>query len=285
MKLYLAILLLLSTFTSFSQTEDKDILLLLDSIKSIDPYLSLNKQVNELQDKNVYAYRDLRHLREKYEELAEFYIRQDLYRKAFDEIELGIIPDQTELKLFNDSKRNQNWYFDDWSLVQFPKSDSKPIIIYIEEITDLTMQESQYLDKYPIKDLGLSLYNGDIILKQRYPKIYAMIKNGKIVFQFLRLTSPIMMAMEIPRLQFPSDLSNNSNKSLKSKQKYANDLLTWISNDLSRAMISIDSKSDVLGDYIKIEKKAYSKPTIDEKITLRLEYIEFVKKKFKMAWE
>lgn len=285
MKSYLAILLLLTSFNIFSQKEDKDLLMLLDSIKAIDPYQSLNSQVNELQDKNIQVNSELRYLREKNKMVEEFYIRQDLYRKIFDQLELGINPDLSQLKIFNDSKRNQSWYFDDWSLIQFPKSDNKAIIVYIEDNADSSMQESHYFDKYTIKDFGLALYNGDTILKQRYPKVFAMIQSGKIVFQILQLAPPAMMAMQIPRLQFPSDLTNNSSKSLKNKQKYANDLLNWISTDLSQAINSFDSKRDVLQDYLKIEKKAYSKASIDDKINLRIEYIEFLKKKYRMVWE
>ena len=49
-------------------------------------------------------------------------------------------------------------------------------------------------------------------------------------------------------------------------------------------MRDIDPYRDVLGDYMKIEKKAYKKATIDEQITLRIEYIEFLKKKYRMTW-
>jgi hypothetical protein len=281
MKLYLAIILLLSSITTFSQTEDQDLLKLLDSVKAIDPIESLNSQVIELDYKNQKAYSDLRELQQEYNMLVEFYMRQNLYRKIVDQLELGITPDTSELEPFSASKRLENLYLDNWSLIQIPPSGSTlPITIYIDSGIDF----NPYFSGYNTKDFGSALTMGDAILKKLYPKVYDMIKSGKIIFQYKPLTPPIMMFMGVPGLHFPSDLSNNQNKSLKSKQKYADILLNWISTDLSKAMQDVDPERDVLGDYMKIEKKAYKKATIDEKITLRIEYIEFLKKKYRMTW-
>ncbi|QKJ63772.1 hypothetical protein [Flavobacterium sp. M31R6] len=282
MKLYLAIILLLSSIATFSQTEDQDLLKLLDSVKAIDPIESLNSQLIELDLQKTQANIDLFALRQDYNMLLEFYVRQDLYRKIVDQLELGINPDQSELEPFNSSPgRVKELYLGNWSLVQIPPAGSTlPITIYI----DSSLGGNPYFWYYPTKDFGLALSKEDAMLKKVYPKVFDMIKNGKIIFQYKPLAPQIVMAMHLPGLHFPSDLSNNSNKSLKSKQKYADVLLDWISNDLSHAMESIDPSRDVLGDYMKIEKKAYKKATIDEKITLRIEYIEFLKKKYRMTW-
>jgi hypothetical protein len=282
MKLYLALILLLSSLVTFSQTEDKDLLLLLDSIKAIDPIESLNSQLIELDEKYTQANIERFAMDQEYNMLVEFYMRQDLYRKIVDQLELGIKLDQSTLKPTYSSKRVYNFYSGNRSLIQIPPSGSTlPITIYI----DSPQGSNEFFGDYPTNDFGLALSKGDTVLKKVYPKVYNMIKSGKIIFQYESLAPQIMRAMHVPGLHFPSDLSNNSNKSLKSKQNYADVLLDWISTDLSRAMRSIDPYRDVLGDYKKIEQKAYKKATIDEKITLRIEYIEFLKKKYRMTWD
>jgi hypothetical protein len=282
MKLYLALILLLSSLVTFSQTEDKDLLLLLDSIKAIDPIASLNSQLIELDEKYTQANIERFAMDQEYNMLVEFYMRQDLYRKIVDQLELGIKLNQSTLKPAYSSKRFYNFYSGNRSLIQIPPSGSTlPITIYI----DSPQGSNEFFGDYPANDFGLALSRGDTVLKKVYPKVYNMIKSGKIIFQYESLAPQIMRAMHVPGLHFPSDLSNNSNKSLKSKQNYADVLLDWISTDLSRAMRSIDPYRDVLGDYMKIEKKAYKKATIDEKINLRIEYIEFLKKKYRMTWE
>lgn len=280
MKLYLALILLLSSLVTFSQTEDKDLLLLLDSIKAIDPIVSLNSQLIELDEKYTRANIERFAMDQEFSMLMEFYIRQDLYRKIVDQLELGIMPDQSKLYTYS-SKRFYNFYSGNKPLIQIPPSGSTlPITIYIDSAQD----SYEFFEGYPTNDFGSALSRGDTILKKVYPKVYDMIKSGKIIFSHESLAPQIMKAMHLPSLHFPSDVSNNANKSLKSKQKYADVLLDWISTDLSRAMRDIDPYRDVLGDYIKIEKKAYKKATIDEQIALRIEYIEFLKKKYRMTW-
>jgi hypothetical protein len=241
----------------------------------------LNSQLIELDEKNGQANIERFAMDQEFNMLIEFYVRQDLYRKIVDQLELGIMPDQSKLKPTYSSKRFNNFYSGNRSLIEIPPSGSTlPITIYI----DSPQGSNEFFEGYPTNDFGLALSKGDTILKKMYPKVYDMIKSGKIIFSYESLAPLIMRAMHVPNLHFPSDVSNNANKSLKSKQKYADVLLDWISTDLSQAMRSIDSNRDVLGDYMKIEKKAYKKATIDEQITLRIEYIEFLKKKYRMTW-
>jgi hypothetical protein len=280
MKLYLALILLLSSLVTFSQTEDKDLLLLLDSIKAIDPIESLNSQLIELDDKYTRANIERFALDQEFSMLMEFYIRQDLYRKIVDQLELGIMPDQSKLYTYS-SKRFYNFYTGNRPLIQIPPSGSTlPITIYI----DFSQEPNEFFEGYPTDDFGSALRRGDTILKKVYPKVYDMIKKGKIIFSYESLAPQIARAMHVPGLHFPSDSSNNKKKTLESKQKYADDLTAWMSTDLSMAMRSVDPKINVLEDYMKIEKKVYSKPTIDEKINLRIKYIEFLKKKYRMTW-
>ncbi|VXB93842.1 conserved exported hypothetical protein [Flavobacterium sp. 9R] len=282
MKLYLVLFLLLSSLVTFSQSDDKDVLNLLDSIKAIDPVESLNSQVNQLTYEIGKAQGDLRNLTQEYKMLEEFCVRQYLYRKIVDQLEFGVTPDTSELDPFITSKMRNVWLVDDWSLIEIPPTGTNfPITIFIDSSNDM----NPYFNDFPVKDFGLSMYNGDAILKKAYPNIFKKIKSGKIVFKFKQLAPMFLQFMGVPKLQFPSDLSNTKKKSLESKQKYADELLDWISSALSGAMKSVGYTSDVLGDYMKIEKKAYTKPTIDEKITLRIQYIQFLKKKYDMVWK
>jgi hypothetical protein len=282
MKLYLALFLLFSSLFTFSQSDDKNVLNLLDSIKAIDPVESLNSQVNDLAYEIGKAQGDLRNLTQNRKMLEEFSLRQLLYRKIFDQLEVGITPDISEFEPFIASKMRNVWGVDHWSLIDIPPSGSTlPITIYL----DSSNVFNPYSIDFPAKDFGLALYSGDTILKKIYPKVYDRIKSGKIIFEFKQLAPMVLQFMGVPRLQFPSNLSNTKRRSPESKQKYADELLDWIGNNLSSAMRSVEYSADVLGDYMKIEKKAYKKPTIDEKIALRIQYIQFLKKKHDLAWK
>ena len=282
MKLYLVILLMLSSFITFSQSDDKDVLKLLDSIKAFDPIENLNSQVNELSFELAKYQGDFRNLTQEYKMLEEFSLRQFLYRKILDQLESGAIPNLSEFEPFIASKMRSVWGVENWSLFEItPSGNSLPITIFIDSSSDM----NPYFNGFPVRDLGLSLYNGDAILKKLFPNVFRKIQSGKIVFKFKQLAPMILQFMGVPRLQFPTNLNNSSSKSLEAKHKYADELLEWISSALSGAMRSVGYTSDVLGDYMKIEKKAYTKPTIDQKIALRIQYIQFLKKKYDMVWK
>jgi len=100
MKLYLALFLLFSSLFTFSQSDDKDVLNLLDSINAIDPVENLTYRVNDLAYELSNVQINLRDLIEEYKMLEEFSLRQILYRKIFDQLEFGITPDTSELKSF-----------------------------------------------------------------------------------------------------------------------------------------------------------------------------------------
>jgi len=155
-----------------------------------------------------------------------------------------------------------------------------PITIYVDSFND----DNPHFN-FPAKDFGFAIYSGDTILKKIYPKVYKRIKSGTIIFKFKHLTPTVFQFMSVPKLQFPSDLSSTKRRSLESKQKYADELLNWIASNLKEAMKYVEYSADVLGDYMKIEKKAYTKPTIDEKIALRIQYIQFLTKKYDKAWK
>jgi hypothetical protein len=282
MKLYLVLFLLLSSYVTFSQSNEKEVLKLLDSIKAIDPIEDLNVQVNQLTSEIRKTQGNLRSLTQEYKMFEEFCVRQYVYRIIVDALESGITPDTSEIEPFIAKKNHDEWIVDNWSLIEMPSSGSTlPIVIFIDSNDDINPNASDF----PIKDFGVALYSGDAILKKVYPNVFNKIKDGKIVFKFKRLSPLRLLFMGVPKLQFPSDLSSSKKKSLESKQKYADELLDWISSVLSDAMKSVGYTSDVLGDYMKIEKKAYTKPTIDEKITLRIQYIQFLKKKYDMTWK
>lgn len=273
---------MLSSFITFSQSDDKDVLKLLDSIKAFDPIENLNSQVNELSFELAKYQGDFRNLTQEYKMLEEFSLRQFLYRKILDQLESGAIPNLSEFEPFIASKMRSVWGVENWSLFEItPSGNSLPITIFIDSSSDM----NPYFNDFPVRDLGLSLYNGDAILKKLFPNVFRKIQSGKIVFKFKQLAPMILQFMGVPRLQFPTNLNNSSSKSLEAKHKYADELLEWISSALSGAMRSVGYTSDVLGDYMKIEKKAYTKPTIDQKIALRIQYIQFLKKKYDMVWK
>jgi ABC-type uncharacterized transport system substrate-binding protein len=73
MKKHLVIPLLLSSFITFSQTQDKELLHLLDSINAIVPYESLYTKINEQSEEMERKSEEIRQLNESQSELNLFF--------------------------------------------------------------------------------------------------------------------------------------------------------------------------------------------------------------------
>lgn len=279
MKSYLVIPLLLFSFISFSQTDDKKILSLMDSIETIQPYERLYVQNTELSAENQRYFLKSMHLRQNEAELKEFFFRQILYRKIFDQLELGIIPDQLELENYNMPGDQEQWIDVYWKLFEIPKSDSKsPIIVFIDPDIDILLKESSAFKNYPFNDIGLAFKNGDAVLKKRYPKVYAMIKNRRIIFKDSNFETPLITAMQAPKLEFPSQLFAKTNRSPESRQKLAIDLLSWISNDAR----NYDVTGNLVPVYLKkVEKERLNNATVEQQINYRTKFIEYIIETYK----
>jgi hypothetical protein len=288
MKKYLAIPLLLFSFVTFSQTDDKEMLSLMDSIKAVDPYESLYAEINELYVKEKNHADEIHHFKEQEVELKEFFFRQILYRNVFDQLELGISPDTLELKKYRNVSiyGDAFWIPDDWSLFEFPKPDSKsPIIIFYDPGTNARLNDSQILKGYPFSDFGIAFKNEDPVLKKRYPKVYAMIKNGKLIFSPKSFATPPILAMQALKLEFPSSLFSNRDKSPQSRQILADNLLIWIS-DVAAPVLSHDyTTENLVSAYLKVEKEKLKKGNVEDKIELRMKFIEYLRKKYNAIWK
>jgi len=283
MKKYLVILLLLFSFISFSQTEDKEVLNLMDSIQAVNPYENLYAEINKLQAKERDDASIKLDLENQKAELNNFFFRQILYRKIFDQLELGITPDTLELEKYNHPIDNANFYWStaDWRLLKIPETGSKyPIVIFYDPETNTKLNDSQTLKGYPFSDFGIAFKNGDPVLKTRYPKVYAMIQSGKIVFSIKSFETPSIVAMQAIKLEFPSNLFSNTDKSLQSRQKLADNLLSWIS-DVAAPVLNKDyTTENLVSSYLKVEKEKLKKGTVEDKIELRMKFIEYLRKKY-----
>lgn len=289
MKLSLVISLLLSSIISFSQTENKEILSLIDSIKAVDPYENLYAEINELYAKEKNLAEQINVYKEQSVELKEFLFRQIIYRKVFDDLEIGIIPDTLELKKYYSFSANDNNAYlmkSDRILFVFPKSDSKsPITVYYDPSTNSRLQNSEILKGYPFSDFGLAFKNDDPVLKKIYPKVYAMIKSGKIIFSDKWFETEPVQAMQALKLEFPSIYFANTNKSLQSRQKLADNLLHWISDVAAPVLKREYTTENMVTAYLKIEKEKLKKATVDDKIELRMQFIEYLRKKYNAIWK
>ena len=283
MKKYLVILLLLFSFISFSQTEDKEVLNLMDSIQAVNPYENLYAEINKLQAKERDDASIKLDLENQKAELNNFFFRQILYRKIFDQLELGITLDPLELEKYSHPIDNANFFWPtaDWRLLKIPETGSKyPIVIFYDPETNTKLNDSQTLKGYPFSDFAIAFINGDAVLKKRYPKVYAMIQSGKIVFSIKSFETPSIVAMQAIKLEFPSNLFSNTDKSLQSRQKLADNLLSWIS-DVAAPVLNKDyTTENLVSSYLKVEKEKLKKGTVEDKIELRMKFIEYLRKKY-----
>jgi hypothetical protein len=286
MKLYVLIPFLFTSIIVFSQHERKETLTLFDSIMAIEPYEQLYSKINTLQLQNEQQRDEFTRLNDDYTKLKEYLFRQDLYKKVFDQLELGIIPDSLELQNYFRPIDNNFWIYGDWTLFDIPKPDSKsPIIIFIDPEIDADLRSSPGFKRYPFNDFGLSFYNGDTILEKRYPKVAALIKKGEIVFNVRSFAPSVIAYMQSPKLQFPSQLFINSNRSLKSRKIVAANLLSFISDQANFMIKNYDKKDNVVPSYLKLENEKLASASIDEKIDMRIKFVEFLKIKYAELWE
>ena len=286
MKLRVFIPFLLTSFITFSQQEQKEMINLFDSIQAIEPYEQLYSQINSLSFEKKNQQNELQQLRENYQTLKEFFFRQVLYRKVFDQLELGIIPDSLEIETYLNSAKNGNWIQYDWTLFEIPKLNSKaPIIIFVDANSDAIVKEYSIFKGYPFTDFGLAFYKEDTLLIKQYPKVAAMIKTGKIVFSMQSLEAPTLDKMQIMMLEFPSQLFRNTNKSITSKNMLADNLLSWISDQAAPVIKRYYPKGDIVANYLKLEKEKLANASIDKKIGLRIKFIEFLKIKYPKLWK
>jgi len=205
---------------------------------------------------------------------------------VFDQMELGITPDSLQIQNYFRPEDKKYWMYVDWTLFDIPKPDSKsPIIIFIDPEIDADLKGSPAFNGYPFKDFGLSFYKGDTLLKKRYPKVTALIKKGEIVFNLRSFAPPVYAAMQSPRLKFPSQLFKNSDKSFESKKIVAAKLLSFISDQADSVMKYNNIKDNVVPSYLKLEDQKLANASIDEKINMRLKFIEFLKIKYTEIWE
>lgn len=288
MKLYL-LTALLSSFIALSQAEDKEMLLLMDSIKAVDPYESLYTEISELYAKEKNLAETINVYKEQSVELKEFLFRQILYRKVFDDLELGITPDTLELKKYYSFCTNSNDSYlmkSDSNLFVFPISASKsPIIVYYDSGTNGKLKNSEILKGYPFSDFGIAFKNEDPIIIKMYPKVYAMMKSGKIIFSYKEFQTQPIQAMQALKLEFPSRLFTNTDKSLQSRQKLADNLLSWISYEAAPVLSHEYTTENLVTAYLKIEKEKLNKATLDDKIELRMKFIEYLRKKYNAIWK
>jgi hypothetical protein len=287
MKTYLAILLL-SSFIAFSQTDDKELLSLMDSIKAVDPYENLYTEINELYEKEKKHADEIHHFKEQEVELKEFFFRQILYREVFDQLELGITPDTLKLKKYRYTSNfgDVYWINEDWSLFEFPKPDSKsPIIVFYDPATNTRLNDSQILKGYPFDDFGIAFKNEDPVLIKRYPKVYAMFKSDKLIFSYKSFATPPILAMQALKLEFPSSFFSNRDKSNKSRQILADNLLSWISDVAAPVLSHEYTTENLVSAYLKVEKEKLKKGSVEDKIELRLKFIEYLRKKYNAIWK
>jgi hypothetical protein len=211
-----------------------------------------------------------------------FFFRQYLYRKVFDQLELGIIPDPLELekniKLHNQqSLNNANWK--PFEISQF--NNELLVVVFVDPgLRNLPL----IFDDYS-KDICLAFRNEETILKKLYPKLYKMIENNKLLFTKGPLPEYLVSAMQVPKLEFPSKLFANTNKSLEIRQKLAVNLLSWISNEVTPVVRYYDISGDIVNSYLKIEKIKLKQATVDQKIDLRIKFIEYLRKNYKILWK
>lgn len=286
MKSYVLIAFLFTSLIALSQHEKKEVLSLFDSIMAIEPYEQLYTKINTLQLENKQERDQFIRLNDDHTKLKEYFFRQDLYKKVFDQLELGITPDSLQLQNYFRPVDKKYWMHVNWTLFDIPKPDSKsPLIIFIDPEIDAALKGSPTFNGYPFKDFGLSFYNDDTLLKKRYPKVTALIKKGDIVFNVRSFAPPVYAYMQSPLLQFPSQLFINNNKSLESKKIVAAKLLSFIADQAGFVIKKNDRKDNVVPSYMKLEDQKLANASIDEKIDMRIKFIEFLKIKYVELWE
>ena len=286
MKLYVVLPFFLTSIFVFSQNENKEMHNLFDSIQAIDPYEKLYSKINTQKATIENRENQIEIVNNNTTKLKEYFFRQELYRAVFDQLESGIMPEALQIENYYNSARTAGWIDYDRKFFDIPKSNNTFfLIIFVNPYSDSQVRESSIFKGYPFADFALAFYNEDPILIKQYPKVAAMIKEGKIVFSVESFIPKTLSAMQVSILEFPSQLFTNANKSVASKNKLASDLLSFISNQVRLAIRDYNSKSDVVTSYLKLEKEKLATASIDKKIDLRIKFIEYLKIKYPKIWK
>ncbi len=286
MKLYVVLPFFLTSIFVFSQNENKEMHNLFDSIQAIDPYEKLYSKINTQKATIENRENQIEIVNNNTTKLKEYFFRQELYRAVFDQLESGIMPEALQVENYYNSAKTAGWIDYDRNFFDIPKSNNTFfLIIFVNPYSDSQLRDSSIFKGYPFTDFVLAFYNEDPILIKQYPKVAAMIKEGKIVFSVESFIPKTLSAMQVSILEFPSQLFTNANKSVASKNKLASDLLSFISNQVRLAIRDYSNKSDVVTSYLKLEKEKLANTSIDKKIDLRIKFIEFLKIKYPEIWK
>lgn len=286
MKLYVVLPFFLTSIFVFSQNENKEMHNLFDSIQAIDPYEKLYSKINTQKATIENRENQIEIVNNNTTKLKEYFFRQELYRAVFDQLESGIMPEALQVENYYNSAKTAGWIDYDRNFFDIPKSNNTFfLIIFVNPYSDSQLRDSSIFKGYPFTDFVLAFYNEDPILIKQYPKVAAMIKEGKIVFSVESFIPKTLSAMQVSMLEFPSQLFTNANKSVASKNKLASDLLSFISNQVRLAIRDYSNKSDVVTSYLKLEKEKLANTSIDKKIDLRIKFIEFLKIKYPEIWK
>lgn len=286
MKLYVVLPFFLTSIFVFSQNENKEMHNLFDSIQVIDPYEKLYSKINTQKATIENRENQIEIVNNNTTKLKEYFFRQELYRAVFDQLESGIMPEALQVENYYNSAETAGWIDYDRKFFDIPKSNNTFfLIIFVNPYSDSQVRDSSIFKDYPFTDFVLAFYNEDPILIKQYPKVAAMIKEGKIVFSVESFIPKTLSAMQVSMLEFPSQLFTNANKSVASKNKLASDLLSFISNQVRLAIRDYSNKSDVVTSYLKLEKEKLANASIDKKIDLRIKFIEFLKIKYPEIWK
>lgn len=286
MKLYVVLPFFLTSIFVFSQNENKEMHNLFDSIQAIDPYEKLYSKINTQKATIENRENQIEIVNNNTTKLKEYFFRQELYRAVFDQLESGIMPEALQVENYYNSAKTAGWIDYDRKFFDIPKSNNTFfLIIFVNPYSDSQLRDSSIFKGYPFTDFVLAFYNEDPILIKQYPKVAAMIKEGKIVFSVESFIPKTLSAMQVSMLEFPSQLFTNANKSVASKNKLASDLLSFISNQVRLAIRDYSNKSDVVTSYLKLEKEKLANTSIDKKIDLRIKFIEFLKIKYPEIWK
>lgn len=286
MKLYVVLPFFLTSIFVFSQNENKEMHNLFDSIQAIDPYEKLYSKINTQKATIENRENQIEIVNNNTTKLKEYFFRQELYRAVFDQLESGIMPEALQVENYYNSAKTAGWIDYDRKFFDIPKSNNTFfLIIFVNPYSDSQLRDSSIFKGYPFTDFVLAFYNEDPILIKQYPKVAAMIKEGKIVFSVESFIPKTLSAMQVSMLEFPSQLFTNANKSVASKNKLASDLLSFISNQVRLAIRDYSNKSDIVTSYLKLEKEKLANTSIDKKIDLRIKFIEFLKIKYPEIWK
>ena len=286
MKLYVVIPFFLTSLFVFSQNENNEMRNLFDSIQAIDPYEKLYSKINALKATLEDRENQIEIVNSNNTKLKEYFFRQELYRTVFDQLESGIMPEALQIENYYNSARTAGWIDYDRKFFDIPKSNNTFfLIIFVNPYSDSQVRESSIFKGYPFADFALAFYNEDPILIKQYPKVVAMIKEGKIIFNVESYIPSPVSAMQVSVLEFPSQLFINSSKSPASKKLLASNLLSFISNQVRLAIQDYNNKADVVTSYLKLEKEKLATASIDKKIDLRIKFIEYLKIKYPKIWK